>query len=140
MSDYSARLGEGYAAYQAAVGDLFSKAREATAEAQQRYSAELFASTGGDDAPARMSTAWLRYQQDLANLAYEHWRGMWEQQRDLATTVDEVQTESAAAAYEQYIAQLRAAAGDSAKAVDAPAKTSSAASGQRRPRRRTTGS
>lgn len=139
MSDYFTRLSEGYAAYQAAVGELAAAAREAAAEAEQRYSAELFAGSGGDDAAARIGAAWLRYQQDMAKLSYEHWRDVRAHLQELGKAIHEAQSDAAAAAYQRYVEGMEAfsARADASQASAAPKPSTPSG---RRTRRRATGS
>jgi len=119
VDDYRARAGRAYWAFQAARGDLYNKAQVAAAEAAQRFSAEMFAATGGDDAWARASAAWLRYQADMATASHEYWRGLRGQQRELATTLDDVQNEAANAAYEQHLDALKGLGGTAGAAGQA---------------------
>jgi hypothetical protein len=134
MTDLDTRLFDGYAAFQAAVRELLSDASQAAADVTQRYSAELFAANGGDDAVSRQSKAWSSYQQDMAKLSYEYWRGLREQQRELAATIGEVRSDAAARAYEQYLEAVKIP--DSARPTTSTQPRKTTASGVRRTPRR----
>jgi hypothetical protein len=138
MTDYRTRLFEGFSAYQEAVSELYTNARTAAADIEDRCSAELFAAGSGDDATARMGQAWLRYQQEMAKLSYETGRGLREQQREWATTVEDLLSDAETEAYESYMAAIESFGSTSAgMSTGESGDTKSAASDTRRARRRT---
>lgn len=109
MADNEPTRWEQYREFQRGAANAYEHSVEAATALWERYSADSFAASGSDDPAAKSYLAWLYYQRDLADVAYEYWRAVAGYRRSAATLFydeEEAVTTSMHQSYRDNIDQL----------------------------------
>jgi hypothetical protein len=102
MADKEHTPWEQYQEFQRGAGDAYEHSVEAAAALLERYSAESFAASGSDDPAVNSYLAWLNYQRELANVAYEYWRAVGGYRRSAANLFYDEEEAATTSMYESY--------------------------------------
>jgi len=122
------------------AAEAYDRATRVATDLGQRYSAEAFAASGGEDPMTRSYIAWLNYQRDLGETAHEYWTAMAACQRAASTLYHDEAEAATTSTFERYrdtidqlVADMSARSDEGgSEASDRSAASESAATGRRR--------